>query len=156
MAGKLYEAPIGNKALDLLALRLTMRRIAATLSVIALLFSAGATLADDTDEANRLYIEAAKLIKLAENIEGFGEKAEVLEEALSLLNKIVDDHPSTNLAVKLLNGQDTEGISLEVLSMAAERALILYFEGGSTPENYVEQFMRIFEVLGVPINRRNW
>jgi len=156
LAGKLYEAPIGNKALDLLALRLTMRRIAATLSVIALLFSAGATLADDTDEANRLYIEAAKLIKLAENIEGFGEKAEVLEEALSLLNKIVDDHPSTNLAVKLLNGQDTEGISLEVLSMAAERALILYFEGGSTPENYVEQFMRIFEVLGVPINRRNW
>ncbi len=81
MAGKLYEAPIGNKALDLLALRLTMRRIAATLSVIALLFSAGATLADDTDEANKLYIEAAKLIKLAENIEGFGEKAEVLEEA---------------------------------------------------------------------------
>ena len=133
-----------------------MRRILATLSVIALLFSAGASLADDTDEANKLYIEAAKLIKLAENIEGFGEKAEVLEEALSLLNKIVDDHPSTNLAVKLLNGQDTEGISLEVLSMAAERALILYFEGGSTPENYVEQFMRIFEVLGVPINRRNW
>lgn len=155
MAGKLYEAPIGNKALDLLALRLTMRHIAATLSVIALLFSAGATLADDTDEANKLYIEAAKLIKLAENIEGFGEKAEVLEEALSLLNKIVDDHPSTNLAVKLLNGQDTEGISLEVLSMAAERALILHFEGGGTPENYVEQLMRIFEVLGVPINRRN-
>ena len=95
-----------------------MRRIAATLAVIALLFSAGATLADDTDEANKLYIEAAKLIKLAENIEGFGEKAEVLEEALSLLNKIVDDHPSTNLAVKLLNGQDTEGISLEVLSLS--------------------------------------
>ena len=26
----------------------------------------------------------------------------------------------------------------------------------NTPENYAEQFMRIFEVLGVPINRRNW
>ena len=36
-----------------------MRRIAATLTVVgALLFSAGATLADDTGEANKLFLEA--------------------------------------------------------------------------------------------------
>ena len=147
MAGKLYEAPIGNKALDLLALRLTMRSIAATFSVIALLFSAGATLADDTDEANKLYIEAAKLIKLAENIEGFGEKAEVLEEALSLLNKIVDDHPSSDLAFKLISSQDIGSISLEDVGDAALSARIMYYEGGDISENYAEQFMRVFKVL---------
>jgi len=46
-----------------------MRRIAATLAVVALLFSAGAAWADlddDTANANQLFVEAAKLIKAAE------------------------------------------------------------------------------------------
>jgi len=38
---------------------LGMRRIAATLAVVvALLLGAGATLADDTSEANKLFVEA--------------------------------------------------------------------------------------------------
>ena len=44
------------------ASRSSMRRILATLVVVALLFSAGATLADDTSEANELFVEAVKLV----------------------------------------------------------------------------------------------
>ena len=81
-----------------------MDRIAATLAVVvALLFSAGSALADDTGEANELFVEAVKLVKSAKNVEGYEEKAAVLEEALAKLNKIVDDYPSTDLAVKLIS-----------------------------------------------------
>ena len=124
-----------------------MHRIAATLAVVALLFSGGATLAHDTSEANELFAEAVKLVNSAENVEGLEEKVVVLEEALSKLNEIVEDYPSSDLAIKLANGQETGGISLEVVSKAAGRAHIMYYEGGSTPENFVEQFMRIFKVL---------
>jgi hypothetical protein len=72
-----------------------MRRIAATLAVVALLFSAGATLADDTDEANELFVEAVKLLNSAENIEDPIEKSDALEEALRKLNEIVDDYQSS-------------------------------------------------------------
>ena len=126
-----------------------MRRIAATLTVVeALIFSVGSTLADDTSEANELFVEAVKLVKSVENAEGSIEKAVVLEEALSKLNEIVDDYPSSDLAVKLISGQSVGGISLEDVGEAAVRARIMYYEGGSIPENYAEQFMRMLKVLG--------
>ena len=125
-----------------------MRRIAATLAVIALLFSAGSTLADDTGEANKLFVEAVKLVKSAEGEKSFEKTLSLLEEALARLYKIIDDYPSSDLAVKLINGQDTGSISLEDVGEAAERARIMYYEGGSIPENYAEQFMQMFKVLG--------
>ena len=43
-----------------------MRRIVATLAVVgALLFSAGATLADDTDEANKLFVDGSRALILS-------------------------------------------------------------------------------------------
>ena len=125
-----------------------MKRIAAILIAITLLFSAGATLADDTASANKLFVEAVKLVKSAEGEKSFEKTLSVMEEALARLNKIIDDHPSSNLAVKLINGQDTGSISLEDVGDATERARIMYYEGGSIPENYAEQFMRMFKVLG--------
>ena len=103
-----------------------MRKLAATLAVVgALLFSAGSALADfddDTASANELFVEAVKLMKSVENAEGPIEKAEVLEEALSKLNEIVDDYPSSDLAVKLISGQDTGSISLEAVGKVLERS----------------------------------
>ena len=55
-----------------------MKRIAAILIAITLMFSAGATLADDTASANKLFVEAVKLVNSAEKAEGPIEKAEVL------------------------------------------------------------------------------
>jgi hypothetical protein len=126
-----------------------MRRIAATLTVaIALLFSAGATLADDTASANKLFVEAVKLVKSAEGEKSFEKTLSVMEEALARLYKIIDDYPSSDLAVKLISGQSVGGVSLEDVGEAAVRARIMYYEGGSIPENYAEQFMQMFKVLG--------
>ena len=77
---------------------------------------------EDTAAANKLFVEAFQLVKRAENVAGLEEKAEVLEEALRKLNEIVDDYPSTDLAVKLISGQDTGSISLEDVTKEAERA----------------------------------
>ena len=60
-------------------------------------------------------------MKSVANVEGLEEKADVLEEALSKLNEIVDDYPFSDLAVKLISGQNTGAISLEVVGKAIER-----------------------------------
>ena len=99
-----------------------MRRIAATLAVVALLFSAGSAWADDTGEANELFVGAVKLVKSTLNVEGLEEKADALEEALAKLNEIVDDYPSSELEVKLISGQRIGAISLEGVSLEARRA----------------------------------
>ena len=75
----------------------------------------------DTARANELFVEAAKLVSSAENAERL-KKAAVLEEALSKLNEIGDDYPSTELAVKLLSGQNTGSISLKGVGEAIEEA----------------------------------
>ena len=91
-----------------------MRRIAATLAVVvALLFGAGATLADDTSEANELFVEAVKLVKSAEGEKSFEKTLSLMEEALARVNKIIDDYPSSDLAVKLISGQNIGAISLK-------------------------------------------
>jgi len=87
-----------------LALPLTTRRIAATFAIVgALLFGAGSALADNTSKANKLFVEEVKLVKSVENVEDHIEKAAGLEEALAKLNEIVDDYPSSDLAVKLIS-----------------------------------------------------
>ena len=125
-----------------------MKRIAAILIAITLLFSAGSALADDTASANKLFVEAVKLVESAEGEKSFEKTLSVMEEALARLNKIIDDYPSSDLAVKLISGQSVGGVSLEDVGEAAVRARIMYYEGGSIPENYAEQFMRMFKVLG--------
>jgi TPR repeat protein len=99
-----------------------MRRILATLAVIALLFSAGSAWADDTSEANKLFVEAMQLWLSAEDEESLEKKAVALEASLAKLNKIFDEHPSTELAVKLISGQDIGDISLRDVAKAAKRA----------------------------------
>ena len=65
----------------------------------------------DTARANELFVEAVQLVKLADP-----------EKAFRKLNEIIDDYPSTDLAVKLISGQDTGSISLEDVTKEAERA----------------------------------
>ena len=127
---------------------LTMRRIAAILIAITLMFSAGSSLADDTSEANKLFVEAKQHSLSAEDEKSLEKKAAALEASLAKINEIFDEYISTELAVKLISGQSIGGISLEDVGEAAVRARIMYYEGGSIPENYAEQFMRMFKVLG--------
>ena len=100
-----------------LALRLTMRRIAATLAVVvALLFVAGLAWADDKSEANKLFVDAVGLIMSVEETktedgttepEPPTERLNTLQQALNKLFKIFDDYPGTDLAVKLISRTGT-------------------------------------------------
>jgi len=100
-----------------------MGRIVAILAVIALLFSVGSAWADDNSEANKLFVEAVKLVNSAEDLKRGSEgKAVALEEALRKLNEIIDDHPSSDLAVKLITNQDIGDTSLRGVRYSAESA----------------------------------
>lgn len=63
---------------------------------------------EDTAAANKLFVEAARLANSADKIE-----AVIWEDVFRKLNKIIDDYPSSELAVKLISRQDTGGISLD-------------------------------------------
>lgn len=60
--------------------------------------------ADDAVQANRLLVEAVKLLEEAATKSEI-DKAGPLQDALAKLNEIVDDHPSSETAVKLVTGQ---------------------------------------------------
>jgi hypothetical protein len=98
-----------------------MRRIAATLAVVALMFSVGSAWADSNSEANELFVAAVKLVNSTEDIKGYEERASVLEEALGKLNEIVEGYPSTDLAVKLITNQNIGDTSLEDVAKEAGR-----------------------------------
>ncbi len=124
-----------------------MGRIACILTIIALLFNVGSACAGDNSEANRLFAEVIKLVNAAENEESAVGRLDALEGALAKLYEILDEHPSSELAIKLNDGWDKGNVSLEQISDAAVRARVMYYEGGNIPESYVEQFVRIFNVV---------
>ena len=61
-------------------------------------------LADDTENANELLVEAVKLLQSAEGAPDAMERFRLSEEALGNLNEIVDRYPTTDLTVKLITG----------------------------------------------------
>jgi len=125
-----------------------MRQIIFALAVIALMFNVESASAGDHSEANRLFVEAVKLFNAAEDKKSAVGRLDALEGALAKFYEILDEHSSSDLAAKLISAQDQGGVSLEQVSDAAVRARILYYEGGNIPENYAEQFVRIFNVVG--------
>ena len=76
--------------------------------------------AEDPAGANRLLVEAAKLIKAANSRTEASEKLALLEGALAKLNEIIDRHPSSSLAVKLVTDQPIGSLSMAELSDAVE------------------------------------
>ena len=77
-------------------------------------------LADDTENANELLVEAVQLLQSAEGATNAAERLRLSEEALGNLNEIVKRYPSTDLAVKLITGQAIGNISLESVAKAVE------------------------------------
>ena len=68
--------------------------------------------ADETAEANRLFVESVKLLSQADALDAETDKLPLLEQALSKLNGIIDQHPSSDLAVKLITNQSIGDISI--------------------------------------------
>ena len=89
--------------------------------------------ADDPAQANRLLVEAVKLIQAAEQEQPAPEKLVILESALAKLNQIMDDHPSSDVAVKLITDQEIGILSLPKLMDTIQAA-----EGRTAHELAVE------------------
>ena len=88
----------------------------ARLFLVGLLFlSAASAAADGTAQANQLLVEAANMVDAAGKEQETGTQLSLLEHALSKLNEIVQDYPSSALAVKLATGQQIGNISLEIV-----------------------------------------
>ena len=88
--------------------------------ICALCLSVVPASADDSAQANKLLVEAVTLIQAANTKQTPAEKMSLLKDALAKLNKIVQNHPSSDLAVKLITGQQIGNISLSTLSEAIE------------------------------------
>ena len=86
--------------------------------VCAMFLSVVSASADESAKANKLLVEAARLTQSLSTNQTLTEQLTILEEALAKLNEIVEKHPSTDLAVKLITGQEIGDISLATLSNA--------------------------------------
>ena len=93
--------------------------------VVCALLVSHPTRASDESRANRLFVEAAKLIQAAEEEAVATRKLELLKDAKRKLEAIVDRHPSSRLAVELVSGQKIGTISLPGLVDAIEDAAVL-------------------------------
>ena len=94
------------------------------LALCALCWLAFPVQASDESPANRLFVEAAKLIQVAEEEAGAARKLELLKRAKHKLETIVDRHPSSGLAVKLISGQKIGTVSLAGLDDEIEVAAV--------------------------------
>ena len=92
------------------------------LFVLLLLTAATAATAsaDDSGQANQLLVESVKLIQQAHSQETGAAKLPLLEQALANLNAIIEQHPSTDLAVKLITNQPLGNLSLQALTREIE------------------------------------
>ena len=79
-------------------------------------------LADDNARANSLLVEAVQLIRAAEDETAAQKKLNLLKQAHGNLQTIMDDYPSTDLAVRLITGQQIGDLSLAGVVEAVEAA----------------------------------
>ena len=89
--------------------------------------------AADESQANLLFVEAVKLIQVAEEETAAMRKFELLKDAKRKLETIVDRHPSSRLAVELISGQRIGTVSLPGLVDAIEDAAVLACPQAPTP-----------------------
>ena len=74
------------------------------------------------EQANKLFVEAVRLIRVAEDEPSAQKTLELLMQAHDNLQTIVDDYPSTDLAVKLISGQSIGYVSLASVNKAVAAA----------------------------------
>ena len=79
-------------------------------------------LADDNTRANSLLVEAVQLIQAAEDETAAQKKLDLLKQAHGNLQTIMDDYPSSDLAVRLITGQQIGDFSLAGVVEAVEAA----------------------------------
>lgn len=83
--------------------------------ICALCLSVVPASADDPAQANRLFVQAIKSIQAVDTEQAAPKKLALLQNAFAKLNEIVEDHPSSDLAVKLITEQPIGNFSIDNL-----------------------------------------
>ena len=86
-----------------------------------------AAIADENSKANRLVVEAVQLLKAADEEQNLPKKVELLTTAKQNLERIIEDYPGSDAAVKLATGQNIGVLSLNTVSaqLGGARAPVL-------------------------------
>jgi hypothetical protein len=77
--------------------------------------------ADENAEANKLFVEAAQIVKKAAAAQ-LTESIELYEQALQNLDRIVATYPSSTLAVQIVSGQSVGNVSRTAVEQALLKA----------------------------------
>lgn len=86
-----------------------------------ILFGGSVAIADSNTEANRLFVEAVKTWKsLSSSDLNPSERLSRIQSVKDGLNKIVDEHPGSDLAVQLVIGQNVGPLSLPYVERLAK------------------------------------
>ena len=80
--------------------------------------------ADDPAQANRLLVKAVQLLKASEAQSEASEELALLEDAMARLNEIIEQHPSSSLAVKLITDQPIGSLSMHEMRERAKELRI--------------------------------
>ncbi len=96
-----------------------MRSLAISTFLLGLLLALPAQ-ADEQTQANRLFVEAMKLVEQARTTQDVQRRAESYQEALKRLEAIVERHPGSDVAVKMAAGQRIGTIDLPLIRASAQ------------------------------------
>ena len=96
-----------------------MRSLAISTFLLGLLLALPAQ-ADDQSQANRLFVEATKLVELARTTQNLRGRAESYREALERLESIVERYPGSDVAVQMVAGQRIGTIDLPLIRASAQ------------------------------------
>lgn len=120
---------------------------------------------DDSESANRLFVEAVSLISSADGAAAEG-KVRLLEEAQVTLETIITGYPTTDLAVELASGQAIGEVSLSTIASRLSDARVdlcqlspsvacisdWLADSASEVENFENEWQRWFvlsEIVGI-------
>ena len=76
--------------------------------------------ADEQTQANRLFVEATKLVEHARTTQDVQNRADSYRGALERLETIIDRYPGSDVAVKMVAGQQIGTISLPLVRASAQ------------------------------------
>ncbi|MCG8354755.1 MAG: DUF4197 domain-containing protein [Kiloniellales bacterium] len=100
-----------------------MRMLATSAALICLSFTLPAQ-ADERSAANRLLVEATALIADAAALDRADARSKAYSEALALLERIIERHPGSDVAVRLATGQPIGSLHLPLLRSQAALATL--------------------------------
>lgn len=96
-----------------------MRSLAIWTCLLGLALASPAA-ADERSQANRLFVEATKLVAQARKTKDPRRRADSYQNALERLETIIDRYPGSDVAVKMVAGQQIGTISLPLIRASAQ------------------------------------